>query len=462
MFGGLTTRSLAVRLIGAAVIWIVLALGAGGVLLSNLYSASVERSFDRRLDNQLLGLISGIQIKDDGTLVLERPLADPRYKVPYSGWYWQVHNPAVPAASLRSRSTWDLELKTKGERNRNDATRFTIAGPEGQTLRLAERFVQDGKSGRMYLFTVAADRQEILADIDAFNTSVFWSLAAFGLSLIAGVCIQVRYGLRPLARIRGAISDIRSGKTESLSGHFPDEVQPLVEELNGLLDHTRDLLARARTHVGNLAHAIKTPLTVLTNDANAKSDGLADTVVEQTSIMRRQVDHYLTLARVAGQSDVLGLHTELAPALAALSRTLEKIHADRGISVRVEGGEGLRFRGERQDLDELMGNLMDNASKWAKSEVKVSVSSQPSQKETGLRIVLHIDDNGPGISPANRSKAFDRGTRLDEVKPGSGLGLSIARDIAGLYGGEIALDESPCGGLRVTVTLPGAESDDGS
>ena len=440
-------------------IWIVLALGAGGVLLSNLYRASVERAFDQRLDNQLLGLISGVQIKDDGTLALERPLADPRYKVPYSGWYWQVQNPAAPTASLRSRSTWDLELKSKGERNGTEPSKFTVSGPEGQILRMGERFVRDGNSGRTYLFSVAADRSETLADIDAFNASVFWSLFAFGMSLIAGVCIQVRYGLRPLARIRGAISDIRSGKTESLAGNFPDEVQPLVEELNGLLDHTRDLLARARTHVGNLAHAIKTPLTVLTNDANSKSDGLAETVAEQTTIMRRQVDHYLTLARVAGQSDVLGLHTELAPALAALSRTLEKIYAERGITVRVDGGEGLRFRGERQDLDELMGNLMDNASKWAKSEVLVSVLSQPSKKETGLDIVLHVDDDGPGISSDDRSKVFDRGTRLDEVKPGSGLGLSIARDIAGLYGGDLVLDEAPTGGLRVTVTLPGAESD---
>jgi signal transduction histidine kinase len=272
---------------------------------------------------------------------------------------------------------------------------------------------------------------------------------------LLAVVAQVYFGLLPLQRIRGALAAVREGRAERFEGEFPIEVEPLVAELNGLLDHTTEVLARARAHVGNLAHGLKTPLTVLANEGDNPTAEAPGIIRQQTALMRRQVDHYLSRTRAIGNVALPRAHTEVLPTVQGLARTLEKIHAGSTLSLAVDCDPGLTFRGEQHDLEEMLGNLADNACKWARSTVHIAARPQAEPGSGGLRVVITVDDDGPGVDAALRPYLFDRGRRLDESKPGSGLGLSIVRDIAALYGGQSELTDSPLGGLRAVLILPG-------
>ena len=267
---------------------------------------------------------------------------------------------------------------------------------------------------------------------------------------------QVRFGLAPLKRITDSLAAIRSGTAERLSGKFPEEIAPLARETNALIDANKEIVERARTHVGNLAHALKTPLSVMVNEAAARrADPFAEKVLEQADIMRDQVARHLERARLAARHTVVGSLTEVAPVAEALARTMEKIHRDRGINVEVHADAEARFRGERPDLEEMVGNLVDNACKWASSHVTVDVTREAAdaaQAPSRLRII--VEDDGRGLSAAEREQVAKRGRRLDETKPGSGLGLSIVVELATLYGGELKLGTAPLGGLRAELILP--------
>jgi signal transduction histidine kinase len=272
----------------------------------------------------------------------------------------------------------------------------------------------------------------------------------------------VRFGLAPLNRISRGLAAIRSGKAEKLVGSFPVEIEPLARETNALIDANREIVERARTHVGNLAHAIKTPLSVIVNEASARgSDAFAAKVLEQTDVMRDQVAHHLERARIAARLTIVGTVTEVAPAIEALRRTMEKIHRDRGIVIDVDADVAAKFRGERQDLEEMAGNLVDNACKWAERRVFIEVLVERGGGaglraiEGGSTLRIIVDDDGRGLSADERAQVSRRGQRLDESKPGSGLGLSIVVDLAALYGGSLTLGTAPIGGLRAELALPG-------
>jgi signal transduction histidine kinase len=288
-------------------------------------------------------------------------------------------------------------------------------------------------------------------DIHAFRNSVIWWLGGLAVLLAIGIALLIRWGLRPLRQVRRDLRKIREGDIPHLEGNYPSEIEPLVEDLNALIDSNREIVERARTHVGNLAHALKTPLAVLQNEAAASEAPLAAKVAEQTGIMRTQVEHHLNRARIAAQANVLGAVTTIEPALAALVRVMGKVHQERDLSIATELAADLRFRGEKQDFEEMAGNLLDNACKWARSRVRVSA-----EREDGRRpfIRLAIDDDGPGLPPEDRDAALARGGRLDESKPGSGLGLSIVSDIATSYAGRFSLDASPHGGVLARLDLP--------
>jgi signal transduction histidine kinase len=267
----------------------------------------------------------------------------------------------------------------------------------------------------------------------------------------------VRFGLAPLKRISESLAEIRSGRAERLQGEFPVEIAPLARETNALIDANREIVERARTHVGNLAHALKTPLSVIVNEAVARGDDpLAHKVLEQTDIMRDQVARQLERARLAARASVIGTVVEIRPVVTALARTMEKLHRDRDIAIDVDVPQQACFRGEQQDLEEMVGNLVDNGCKWARSRVAIEViadRSPPDDVKSRVRIV--VDDDGPGLSPAERERVAHRGQRLDESKPGSGLGLSIVNELAALYGGVLTLGTAPIGGLRAELALPG-------
>lgn len=446
-------RSLAFRLLAGAALWIVAALAIGGVVISALFRDSVERNFDARLSVHVDALIAVTTVDISNRLIISRTLPDPRFNVPYSGWYWQVSDPHG-SPQIRSRSLWDMALSPPQPDEVGVMQTEEIVGPDNELLRV--RFIDVTLPERPVYsppvrFAVAARVSELTAELRPFNLALLWSLGVLGLGLGVAVAIQVRVGLQPLRRVRVALSDIREGRAERLEGDWPAEVQPLVKELDALLEHNAGLLGRARTHVGNLAHALKTPLAVLANEVSRKGGPRGEAVERQVEAMRRWIDHYLARARAAATATVLGSRTTVVPVVEDLKRTLLRIHADKALTISIDApDDSIAFRGEQQDLEEMLGNIMDNACKWAGQKVDVAVTADAG------RVTVTIDDDGPGLSPEQREEATGRGKRLDESSPGSGLGLAIVGDIAGLYGGTVQLDSSPTGGLRVKLALPRA------
>ncbi len=451
-------NSLALRLFLSATIWTAVILIITGVALSSIYQQSVERAFDRRLSVYLKTLIADVASPEEAGEKFGQ-LGEPLFELPLSGWYWQVSRLNAPRPDVRaSRSLWDGSLPHLEDLNvpaSADGTRRSyVGGPEDQRLRLVERTIDLGEEGR-YLVAVAGDPSEIDQEIRAFDKALAITFGALTLVLLLTTLFQVRFGLAPLKRISESLAAIRAGTAERLAGKFPDEIAPLARETNALIDANREIVERARTHVGNLAHALKTPLSVIVNEAATRTDPFAVKVREQTDIMRDQVARHLERARIAARASVVGTVTDVGPVVTALARTMEKIHRDRGIAIDVDAPQEARFRGERQDLEEMVGNLVDNACKWAQSRVNLEVV--PTEGAAALAVVrLVVDDDGPGLTPGEREQVGNRGRKLDETKPGSGLGLSIVVELAQLYGGELVLGTAPIGGLRAELVLPAA------
>jgi signal transduction histidine kinase len=457
-------NSLALRLFLTATAWTVVILLVTGVALSTLYRHAVERAFDRRLGVYLKTLVADVASPEESSDKFPQSLGEPLFELPLSGWYWQVTRTDKEKPEVRSsRSLWDgglPHLESLGvSAGLGGAREGYVQGPEDQQLRLIERPIDLGDEGR-FLVAVAGDAAEIDDEIWSFDQALIMTFAALAAVLLLTTMFQVRFGLAPLQRISASLAAIRSGAAERLEGTFPDEIAPLARETNALIEANRGIVERARTHVGNLAHALKTPLSVIVNEAVTRPDDpFAAKVREQADIMSDQVARHLERARIAAGLTVVGTVTEVKPVVVALARTMEKIYPDRGIAIDIEAPDGTRFRGERQDLEEMVGNLVDNACKWAKSRVSVEVmGARPPGDVARHTMRLVVDDDGPGLSPAEREQvqAARRGRRLDETKPGSGLGLSIVVELADLYGGALSLGTAPIGGLRAELVLPAA------
>jgi len=458
----LRTNSLAFRLGALAAVWSVVGLLAGVFVLSRVFRDSAERSFDNRLVADLDSVIAVTELDCAGTIVMPRPLAAERFFNPFTGWYWQISsNDKPPKRLMRSRSLWDRWLKLDPTTTSRVRMGY-ITGPKQQNLRFAERIVSlppsdeddQGKTcvGGEFRMMVAADTKDVEADVAGFNSTLFWSIGILGAGLIGAMVLQVRWGLAPLDQVSKSLANIREGRADKLEGPFPHEIQPLADELNALVAHNAEVVSRARTHVGNLAHFLKTPLSVLANEVQGVTGPLAETVARQVQTMRRQVDHYLARARTVASAKVIGARAEVAPVISDLTRALNKIYSPRGIHVEKQCPEGLYFRGDRSDFEEMVGNLLDNACKWAEGEVTVTVSAgRPG------RLSVVVSDDGPGLTDEQKKRVVERGERLDESKPGSGLGLGIVKEIAALYGGYLTLGRAPAGGLSAELELPSVE-----
>jgi len=457
-------NSLAFRLILSAAGVMVVILLVTGIALSTINRQSVERAFDRRLGVFLNVLVADVASPEENAEKFPQSIGgEPLFELPLSGWYWQVTRLDKEKPEVRSsRSLWDANLPHLAD---TDATSDGsvrsgyIQGPEDQRLRLIERQIDLGEDGR-YLISVAGDTAEIDSDTGSFDRALATTFCVLGVVLLLITLFQVRFGLAPLVRISASLAGIRSGAAERLEGTFPDEIAPLARETNALIDANREIVQRARMHVGNLAHALKTPLSVIVNEAAARRDDpFATKVLEQTDVMRDQVTRHLDRARLAAGLAVVVNVTDVRPVVDALARTMPKIYSDRAIAIDVEVPQDARFRGERQDLEEMVGNLVDNACKWARSRVTIAGSRERVDGAHGDQVVRHvIDDDGPGLPAAQRAQIAvpRRGQRLDETKPGSGLGLSIVVELAALYGGQLSLDTAPLGGLRAELVLPAA------
>jgi signal transduction histidine kinase len=452
--------SLVRRLVVLAGVWNLVVLVVAGVFLTAQFRDAAIRRFDQSLAVLTDDLYAGSSIEAG---VLKAPfLTDIRATRAYSGRYWTIFDQPPGGGGLnvieRSRSLFDSDLVIPPEQSERLMAEpgkthyFDLKGPQNRPLRAAALLAQLPGYPRPVVFIAAEDRSPIDADAARFARITALALVILGGGLIAAVVVQVRVGLQPLFRLRREVASVRRGKAEKLEGVYPEELEPLAVELNALLTHNQEVVERQRTHVGNLAHALKTPLSVMLTEAGQRPGALSELVARQAQTMREQVDHHLRRARAAARSQTAGERTPVEPILDELAVTLERIFQDKGVEIDWRCPEDLCFQGERQDFMELAGNVMENAGKWCKAKVRVeAVAGSPEQ------MTLTVDDDGPGLPPDRWSDALKRGQRMDEHTPGSGLGLSIVEELARAYGGSVALSASQLGGLRVTLVLPRSE-----
>lgn len=442
-----TRRSLQRRMVLIAAVWITMLLGVGGLALVQVLDDTLTASFDEQLANNLNAMINAAELDEVGDVRLLRPLGDQRFAEPYSGLYWQVSGGGH--APFPSRSLWDRQLTLPpGNQDCRTPCKFESTQFPSETLRVIARSVRLPGAAQPFLFQVAQSSRDLDRQKARTRTVVGWSLGVLGIGLIVLVGLQSIYGLAPLRRVSKAIAAIRSGEARRVEAQFPVEVEPLVAEINELLAHGEAQSEAARRHAGNLAHALKTPMSVLIGEARGRDDPLARTIEAQVQVMRRHVDHQLARARAAGRRAASTARTPVWPSLEAIARTVGRIHQGK-VLIDLAGNREASFRGEQQDLEEMLGNLIDNAALHGGGRVFITVEANADQ----VRVL--VEDDGKGIAPEQRSRLFERGERLDTDKPGTGLGLAIVKDVAELYGGSVALDSSEdLGGLLVTLTLP--------
>jgi signal transduction histidine kinase len=441
------TGSLTRRMIVIAAIWIAALLLIGGFALDRVITRTIVDSFDNQLSFVLNSMIASSEIGPDGEVRFNRPPADQRFVEPYSGLYFQISG--TGAETFASRSLWDRRLRVSASHvdlkpHLYDSDEFGADEP----LRIAERDVRLPGSNIWWRYQIAQSRQPINAQIHQLRLILIWSFGALGIGLLVLAALQTFYGLWPLRRVRDEVADIRSGDKTRIGDEFPTEIRPLTEEINLLLAHSEEQAEEARRHAGNLAHALKTPLTVITNAATADSPDLDATVIRESAAMRRQIDHHLARARAIGRRANAHARATVWESLEAVERAVDRLYED--VTVDIAGNHQAQVRVERQDLDEMLGNLVENAAKYGGGRVFVTVEPK------GKKVDILVEDDGPGIPEERRGELFKRGARLDTTgKPGTGLGLAIVRDVAEIYGGGIHLEESEdLGGLLARLTLP--------
>lgn len=449
-------KALTPKILALAIVWSVLVLVIAAVALTAAYRETAEAEFAKRLESSLLNLIAAAEFQGDTISMTVPALADPQFRAVLSGWYWQIQNTADGQVIARSSSlageTLRMPPTDRVPLDSDFSRRAVIDAPRGTRVSAVEQRIVVGQPETDITFILTGSRDDLEAGVADFRRQIALYLSIFGLGLIAITMLLASYVMRPLRRIRIALQDVVSGDVDRLEGDFPTEVVPLVSEINTLIAANRRTVERARTHAGNLAHALKTPLSVLRNEAGSGSDPLSQQVREQTASMERQIAYHLDRARMAANSRVIGVATPVRPVLESLQRALERIHADKGITFKIKCSNTVRFRGEKQDLEEIIGNLVDNACKWASTRVNVKVTHEPGASH----FVLAVDDDGPGIPAGERENVFRRGQPARRGDPGSGLGLAIVDELVTLYGGNLVLLDSPLKGLRVRLRLPRA------
>ena len=444
-----SSGSLRRRMFGIAAAWIAVMLLGGGLALDRVLTVAITRNFDDNQQYVLTSMIAAAEIDEAGEVRLNRPLGDQRFLEPYSGAYWQISGGGFEP--FPSRSLWDRRLQANAT-YRDEVTHiYDSAQFKDDTLRIVARDVKLPLSPVVWRFQVAQSRTVLDSQIGVLRGTLVRSFALLALGLLVMAALQSIYGLWPLRTLRRAIVAMREGKANRVEARdLPNEVEPLVDELNGLLEHNEKQAEEARRHAGNLAHALKTPLTVIMNAATANAPDLGETVVREATTMRRQVDHHLARARAVGRRGSVHSRADVWPALESVERAVGRLYSH--VRLDMAGNKGLAVRVERQDLDEMLGNLIENAAKYGGGSVFVTVAAE------GKMADIAIEDDGAGISPADRDKLFNRGVRLDSSKPGTGLGLAIVRDVAEIYGGSVVLEESEdLGGLLARLRLPLAE-----
>ncbi|HYZ34229.1 MAG TPA: sensor histidine kinase [Crenalkalicoccus sp.] len=442
-------RSLTLRLALLSGAWVAIGLTLAGWLIVSLASAQLLRTFDGRLVKLLDAVAGAAMLGQDGRprLGQVRALSEPNFGQPYSGYYWQI---AVPGGgTATSRSLWDARLPPFDLAAGAGVRILDMPGPRGQRLRLAQRAVVPEAGGTPILVEVAVARDGVDRDVRRLQLLVFVTFGVLGAGLVGGIAAQVVWALAPLRRARRALAKVRAGERDRLAAtSAPIEIAPLLEEIDALVAQNRATVERARTHVGNLAHALKTPLAAQRIALTAEAPDIG-TAQAQNAAMERLVQHHLARARAAALTGSAAAEVVPLDVAGELARVLRRLFAERGLEIEVAGDARARVRVDHQDLAEMLGNLLENACKWARRRVALRV------RRDAAAVVVAVADDGPGLTPEQRAQVVSRGTRLDEAAPGSGLGLAIVRDLAELYGGGLALEAAEEGGLLARLSLPG-------
>lgn len=428
-----------------------------GGLISTLYERTAVVGFEAVVRAQLFNLVNSVSVSPEGFLTGSPNLGDLVFSRPLSGWYWEVipvgegtlgrlSSVSLGGGRIDMPSVEDVPFDTQYRRS------YRATGLDGETVHVEEMEVALDPSDHAARFRAMGNASLVETDVSAFNGRLALYLALFGLGSILINALAILYGLRPLSRVRSALSDVRAGRAERLTGPFPAEIAPLAGEMNALIENNRRVVDRARTQVGNLAHSLKTPIAVLTNEADAIGGEKGRLVAEQAEGMRVQVQHYLDRARVAALSEGTVTRTPVVPSLERLAKVVRRLNPDHTLEVRLSRNAAtLVFAGEREDLEEMVGNLLENAAKWSGGRILLTLSVLGDD-----RLRVSVEDDGPGLSVARMAEATQRGRRFDEAKAGSGLGLSIVVDTAAQYRGDFRLDRSSLGGLKAELDLPNA------
>lgn len=444
-------NSLALRLFLSAFVWILLTLMGGGLLLSDLFRETAEKSFEDKLNLFMETLIGSSKVDSSESITVVNPIGDPRFFQPYSGWYWQINEGSQTL--VRSRSMWDqvltLDKRLIGGRAQfldpnlqNKKNKKVISS---QKLKILQREISFPGFDNPLTFMVSGDTDEFEKNILAFNNILIISLVILGMGLLISVYLQVKYGLLPLQKIKNSLFKIRNGDAIKLEDNYPTEVSPLAKEINILLEHNEKIVERAKTHVGNLAHALKTPLTIISNHVDEKKD---KDIKPQIDLINKNIDRYLNKARSSTNVKIIKSKVKIDNHVEKIASIFQKIHPNKNIKVIVKD-KNLLIPGSSDDLDEILGNLLENACKWTKKLVEIKV-----QRFSKNLVKFTISDDGPGLPEHKRAEVFARGFRLDEQTPGTGLGLNIVKDTVEQYSGKVWLTKSNFGGLTVNLLMP--------
>lgn len=450
------TQTLTFRIVAVSSIWAVIALVVIATVISTLFRQMSHRGFETVLSAHLFNLIASVSANEDGWLSGAPNLGDLRFSEPVSGWYWSVEPVSAGLTnSLRSSSLAGLDLPPGDPAIRFDSDyrrQYFATGPGGEQVEVLEAEVVLGQGDRIVRFRVMGNLSELENEIADFTRRLLAYLALFGVGMIVINVIAILLALKPLNGIRVALANIRAGSAERLAGPFPVEIAPLAEETNALIESNRRIIERSRKQVGNLAHSLKTPLAVIMNEGHSMADQQGELISNQAAAMQNQIDHYLQRARAAAQSSSLSVRTNVNDTLSRLARVISKVTVDKELTLNLPEGIVI-FGGEKEDLEEIVGNLLENAAKWANRQIVVSLTTIDAKQEDRAVFRIAIEDDGPGIPDHLARQALKRGRRLDETKQGTGLGLAIVTDLVEEYGGNLTLGKSRLGGLCVEVDL---------
>ncbi|AQX27658.1 MULTISPECIES: sensor histidine kinase [unclassified Bartonella] len=450
-------KSLSLRVMILSTLWAIISLSSISAVSILFYQRSSEQSLERILSSQLYSLISAVTVTSEGYLKGKPEFGDIRYSDPTSGWYWEVFSVSpdlhgrLASQSLGTKKIFspsDAEVPFNSEFFRS----YRIKGVDGQNLKVIESDVVLDNQNRIARFRLIGNIDEVYVQVKEFEQTLQIFLWSLGIGSVFINLTIIFFSFQPLKRIRQTLNDIRAGRTDYVSTDLLSEVMPLAQEMNALIDNNQRIIERFRTQVGNLAHSLKTPLSVIINEVDNMTGEQAILLREQAGIMRSQINHYLRRARIAAQRDSVVYHTPVRKTLDRLVRVMRKLNPDKDIQFTIDVDD-IIFSGEREDLEEIVGNLIENAVQWSRTKILICCSLEKSFEKTGFFNIV-IEDDGPGLTEEKIDEALKRGRRFDESKPGTGLGLAIVSDMVSEYDGKLSLSRSKLGGLYTKVVLP--------